>query len=106
MAKTLDTYLACTTREKIQVLAVFWRSNETSPLRLVQAAVQYGRYAIALFAVIVVEFAFLTALLFSRSSSWAWLCAAGAVAAAWATMRGVERLAQLRRALDAFASAA
>lgn len=106
MAKTLDTYLACTTREKIQVLAVFWRSNETSPLRLVQAAVQYGRYAIALFAVIVVEFVFLTVLLFSRSNPWAWLCAVGVIAAAWATMRGIERLAHLRRALAAVGSAA
>jgi hypothetical protein len=106
MAKSLDTYMACSTREKIQVLTVFWRSNDHSPLRLVQAAVQYGRYAIALFAVIVVEFVILTVLLFSRSSSWAWLCAAGAVAAAWATMRGIERLAQLRRALTAFGSAA
>ena len=101
----LDTYLACSTREKIQVLNVFWRTNDRSPLRLVEAAVQYGRYAIVLFTVIVVEFAALTVLLFSRSSVWAWLCAAGAVAAAWATMRGVERLAQLRRALAGFSSA-
>ena len=106
MAKTLDTYLACTTREKIQVLTVFWRSNDRSPLRLVQAAVQYGRYAVALFAVIVVEFAFLTVLLFSRSNPWAWVCAAGVVATLWATMRGLERLAQLRRALAAVGSAA
>lgn len=101
----LDTYLACSTREKIQVLGVFWRESERSPQRLVQAAVQYGRYAILLFAVIVVEFAALAVLLFSRSSVWAWLCAAGAVAAAWATMRGIERLGQLRRALAAFLSA-
>lgn len=74
----LSAYQSCTFSEKRAVLRTFWSQHEGESDKVVQAAREYGPYALAMVVVINVELVVIFVALLRASSAWAWL---GVVAA-------------------------
>ncbi len=92
----LDVYRSCSWREKRDVLNVFWRSNVETPSRIVDAAVQYGYYAVICLAVIVFELALCLAVAINHNSFVAGLVAAAEIFTMWSTWWAITRYRSLR----------
>jgi hypothetical protein len=68
----LDVYRSCSRSEKRQVLEVFWRRNTVATERTVQAALQYGPWAVLCCVVLALEPIPVVALSFGRVDAVAW----------------------------------
>ena len=90
----LDAYQALATKEKIEILQLFWRTRDV-PERLMPATLQYGYWAIVGFVVVAVELVVITALLFGHGSLIAWIGAACTVGAVLFIIQGVRRYRDL-----------
>lgn len=81
----LATYRRCTFSEKRAVLRTFWSHHDHESDKVLEAAREYGPYALAMVAIITVEFAFIFAVLLADANPWAWLGAACTLAGAAST---------------------
>jgi hypothetical protein len=68
----LSTYRSCTFAEKRAVLRTFWSHHRDDSDKVIDAAREYGPYALVMVAVIALELAVISAVLFSAGNSWAW----------------------------------
>jgi hypothetical protein len=81
----LDVYRGCTWKEKRDVLNVFWRVNAEATSRTVEAAVQYGYYAVICLAIVMLEIALLFVVVIGHSSFVAGLTALAELFMIWST---------------------
>ncbi|HUX04439.1 MAG TPA: hypothetical protein VMV53_05975 [Acidimicrobiales bacterium] len=93
----LATYRSCTFAEKRAVLRTFWSRQPDESDRIVQAAREYGPYAMVMVAVITVELLVISGSLLAAGSGWAWpgaVATLGAALGAW-WARGCQRALSL-----------
>lgn len=100
----LDVYRSCSWREKRDVLNVFWRSDVETPSRIVEAALQYGYYAVVCLAVVVLELALCLVVAINHNSFVAGLVAAAEVFTIWSTWWALRRYRVLKTLYVARAS--
>jgi hypothetical protein len=92
----IDVYRSCSWREKRDVLNVFWRTNVEATSRIVEAAVQYGYYAVICLVVVMLEIAVIFAATIERHSFVAGFCAAAELFMLWSTRWALKRYRVLR----------
>lgn len=87
----LDVYRSCTWKEKRDVLNVFWRSNVEATSRIVDAAVQYGYYAVLCLVVVMMELALILVVSLKHNSFVAGISAAAELFMLWSTWWALKR---------------
>ncbi|MGD0853873.1 MAG: hypothetical protein ABSA07_11045 [Acidimicrobiales bacterium] len=87
----VDVYRSCSWREKRDVLNVFWSTNVEASLRIVEASVQYGYYAIISLVVVILELALILAVSLDRNAFVAALTILAEVFVIWSTWWAVKR---------------
>jgi hypothetical protein len=92
----IDVYRSCTWREKRDVLNVFWRTNVEATSRIVEAAVQYGYYAVICLIVVMLELALILVVALSQNSLVAGLSAFAELFMIWSTWRAIKRYRVLK----------
>lgn len=92
----IDVYRGCTFKEKRDVLNVFWRSNVHTTSRIVEAAVQYGYYAVICLVVVMLELALILAVALSHGSFVAWIAALAELFMFWSTWWALRRYRLLK----------
>ncbi len=92
----IDVYRSCTWREKRDVLNVFWRTNVEATTRIVEAAVQYGYYAVSCLAVVMLEIAVIFAATIDHHSFVAGFSAVAELFMLWSTWWAVKRYRVLK----------
>jgi len=83
----LATYQSCSFAEKRAVLRTFWSNREDESDKVNRAAREYGPYALAMVAIIAMELAVISSVLWARGSSWAWVAFLATVFALWSVWR-------------------
>jgi hypothetical protein len=83
----LATYQSCSFSEKRAVLRAFWSNREDESDKVNLAAREYGPYALAMVAVIAMEFAVISSVLGARGSAWAWAAFVATAFALWSLWR-------------------
>lgn len=81
---------------KRDVLNVFWRTNVETTTRIVEAAVQYGYYAVICLVVVVLELAIVLVAAINHNAFMAGLVAAVEVFTMWSTWWAIRRYRRLR----------
>jgi len=92
----LDVYRSCTWKEKRDVLNVFWRTNVEATSRIVEAALQYGYYAVICLIIVMVEIALILVVALSHSAFVAALSAFTELFMIWSTWWAIKRYRVLR----------
>ena len=83
----LATYQSCSFAEKRAVLRTFWSNREDESDKVNRAAREYGPYALAMVAIIAMELAVISSVLWARASSWAWVAFLATAFALWSVWR-------------------
>jgi hypothetical protein len=65
----LDVYRSCSRAEKREVLNVYWHKNVETTIRIHDAAVQYGPWAIACIVILALELVPVIALSFGHTNA-------------------------------------
>jgi hypothetical protein len=92
----VDVYRSCSWREKRDVLNVFWRTNIEATARIVEAALQYGYYAVVCLVVVMLEIAVIFAATIGRYSFVAGLSVAAELFMMWSTWWAIKRYRSLK----------
>ena len=92
----IDVYRSCSWREKRDVLNVFWRTNVEATSRIVEAAVQYGYYAVICLVVVMLEIALIFAATIEHHSFIAGFSVAAELFMLWSTWWAVKRYRALK----------
>ncbi|HQT99559.1 MAG TPA: hypothetical protein PLG60_03555 [Acidimicrobiales bacterium] len=92
----LDVYRRCTRREKMEVLSAFWRRHGDAPPAILEAARQYGAYAVLCVAAICLELIVVIVAGFSHALVVGWLALAVEVFTLWSLWWSVLRYRALR----------
>lgn len=92
----IDVYRSCTWREKRDVLNVFWRTNVEATSPIVEAAVQYGYYAVICLVVVMLEVAVIFAATINHHSFVAGFAAAAELFMIWSTWWAFKRYRVLK----------
>lgn len=92
----VDVYRSCSWREKRDVLNVFWSTNVEASSRMVEAAVQYGYYAIISLVVVMLELALILGVALDRNAFIAALTVLAEVFMIWSTWWAIKRYRILR----------
>jgi hypothetical protein len=92
----IDVYRSCTWREKRDVLNVFWRTNVEATSRIIEAAVQYGYYAVICLVVVMLEVAVIFAATIDHHSFVAEFAAAAELFMLWSTGWAIKRYRVLK----------
>jgi hypothetical protein len=92
----IDVYRSCTWREKRDVLNVFWRTNVETTSRIIEAAVQYGYYAVICLVVVMLEVAVIFAATINHHSFVAGFAAAAELFMIWSTWWAIKRYRVLK----------
>jgi hypothetical protein len=87
----LDVYRSCSWKEKRDVLNVFWRTNVEASSRIVEAAVQYGYYAVISLIVVMLELAVILIVALSHNTFVAGLSASAELFMIWSTWWSIKR---------------
>ena len=93
----VDVYRSCTWREKRDVLNVFWRTNVEATSRIIEAAVQYGYYAVICLFVVIVEVALILGVSLMHNALVAALSAFAEVFMVWPTWWALKRYRILKK---------
>lgn len=83
----LSNYQSCSYGEKRAVLRTFWGIRPDQSDKVNRAASEYGPYALAMVAVITLELAIISMVLFVDGSGWAWLATVATALALWSLWR-------------------
>jgi hypothetical protein len=94
---SLATYRTCSWREKRKVLEVFWRRDVGASSRLLEAAREYGVWAVMCCLAIALEPIPVIVVSFQHDSAFGWLAVAFELFALWSAWWSVVRLVELRR---------
>lgn len=97
-AMKLDVYRRCTRREKMEVLNAFWRRRGDASPTILEAARQYGAYAVLCVAAIALELIVVIVAGFSHVLFVGWLALAVEVFTLWSLWWSVLRYRTLRSA--------
>jgi hypothetical protein len=92
----INVYRSCTWREKRDVLNVFWRTNVEATSRIVEAAVQYGFYAVICLPIVMAEVALIFGVSLSHNSFVAGLSAVSELFILWSTWWAIKRYRLLK----------
>ncbi len=92
----IDVYRGCTWREKRDVLNVFWRTNVDATSRIVEAAVQYGYYAVICLVVVMLEIALIFAATIEHHTFVAGFAVAAELFMMWSTWWAIKRYRVLK----------
>jgi hypothetical protein len=92
----LNVYRGCTWREKRDVLNVFWRTDVEANTDVVDAAVQYGYYAVICLVVVILELAVILAVALDRNALVAALALLAEVFMIWSTWWAAKRYRVLK----------
>ncbi|MDE3008565.1 MAG: hypothetical protein KGJ10_06120 [Acidobacteriota bacterium] len=92
----LDVYRRCSRREKMEVLNAFWRTSSEPSARVLEAARQYGEYAVLYVAAIAVELLVLAVAGFAHAAFIGWLALAAEALILWSLWWSVVRLRAVR----------
>lgn len=92
----IDVYRGCTFKEKRDVLNVFWRTNVEATSRIMEAAVQYGFYAVICLVVVMLELALILVVGLNHNSLVAGLSALGELFMIWSTWWAIKRYRLLK----------
>ncbi len=93
---SLNVYRGCSWREKRDVLNVFWRSDVEASPSVVDAAVQYGYYAVICLVVVIVELAVILAVALERNALIAAVSVLAEVFMIWSTWWAAKRYRMLK----------
>jgi hypothetical protein len=92
----IAVYRSCTWKEKRGVLNVFWRTNVEASSYVVEAAVQYGYYAIVSLVVVMLELALILAVALDRNALVAALTVLAEIFIIWSTWWAIKRYRVLK----------
>ncbi len=92
----LNVYHGCSWREKRDVLNVFWRTDVEANSDVVDAAVQYGYYAVICLVVVMAELAVILAVALDHNALIAAVTVLAEVFMIWSTWWAVKRYRSLR----------
>jgi len=92
----LDVYRGCSRQEKREVLGTFWRASSQGSSRIVEAAQQYGAYAIVCVAVISLEVLAVMVVGFLHATLVGWLALGAEAFIIWSLWWSVVRYRALR----------
>jgi hypothetical protein len=92
----IDVYRGCTWKEKRDVLNVFWRTNVEATSRIVEAAVQYGYYAVICLVIVIFELAVILGVALDRNALVAALTVLAEIFMLWSTWWAVKRYRVLK----------
>lgn len=92
----IDVYRSCTWKEKRDVLNVFWRTNVEATSRIIEAAVQYGFYAVICLVVVMLELALILVVALSHDALVAGLSASAELFMLWSTWWATKRYQVLK----------
>ena len=92
----IDVYRSCSWREKRDVLNVFWRTNVEATTRIVEAAVQYGYYAVICLVVVIFEIALILGVALDRNAFVAALAVLSEPFMIWSTWWALKRYRTLK----------
>lgn len=87
----LDVYQSCTRSEKRDVLNKFWHSNVESSIRIQQAAIQYGPYAVICIVAVALELGFVIVVSIHRAFVVGWIAVVLEALALWSLWWSVVR---------------
>ena len=92
----LNVYRGCSRQEKREVLGTFWCTASPSSSRILEAAEQYGAYAIIYVAAIAVEVLVVMIAGFSHVAVVGWLALGGEAFILWSLWWSIVRYRALR----------
>jgi len=92
----LDVYRGCSRQEKREVLGTFWRASSQGSTRIVEAAQQYGAYAVVYVAAIAFEVLVVMVAGFLHARLVGWLALGAEVFVLWSLWWSVVRFRALR----------
>lgn len=91
----LDVYRSCTRREKMEVLNAFWRTRSEASPRILEAARQYGAWAVICVAAIALELVVVILAGFSHAVVLGWLGLGAELLIVWSLWWSVVRYRRL-----------
>jgi hypothetical protein len=95
----LDVYRSCSRHEKRQVLEAFWHSHVESSVRIRDAAIQYGPYAVACLVAVAAELVVVIIASAHRAVVISWIAVLVEVVVVFSLWWAVVRSRALRREL-------